>query len=248
MGLLALVGRFLLGWLAGLIVNLLADQLPVRRGVGQPVCAHCAHALPLSQYILLEKCQSCQRNPSSRRYLVQWFLSLAFLSLNIWLPARLLAVEASFILVLFSLLVVVDLEHRLILHPVSIIGACLGLIVGIRLHGPTMTLLGGIVGFGVMLALYWLGELFSAYLAKRRGKPVEEVALGFGDVNLGGVLGLFLGWPGITAGLFIAILAGGFISAIVLLAMVVRRRYQALTALPYAPFLIFSAAVLMFRP
>jgi len=31
----------------------------------------------------------------------------------------------------------------------------------------------------------------------------DEVALGFGDVNLAGIMGLLLGWPGITAGLVI---------------------------------------------
>ena len=37
----------------------------------------------------------------------------------------------------------------------------------------------------------------------------EDVALGFGDVHLSGILGLLLGWPGITGGLFVAIILGG---------------------------------------
>jgi leader peptidase (prepilin peptidase)/N-methyltransferase len=79
-----------------------------------------------------------------------------------------------------------------------------------------------------------------------RGKPVEEDALGYGDVNLSGVLGLMLGWPGILAGLTIAILLGGAVSLIYLLVTVATRRYQAFTAIPYGPFLIAAAIVLLF--
>jgi len=99
-----------------------------------------------------------------------------------------------------------------------------------------------------MLALYYLGELFAKLLARMRGQPVDEVALGFGDVNLAGILGLVMGWPGITACLFIAILIGGLISGIYLVVMVIKRSYRAFTALPYAPFLLLSAVFLLFRP
>jgi leader peptidase (prepilin peptidase)/N-methyltransferase len=99
-----------------------------------------------------------------------------------------------------------------------------------------------------MLLLYFLGELFGRIMAKRRGEPIEEVALGFGDVNLSGVLGLLLGWPGITAGLIFAILAGGLVSAFILARMMLRKEYQAFTALPYAPFLILAGVVFLFRP
>ena len=85
-------------------------------------------------------------------------------------------------------------------------------------------------------------------MARRRGEPIDEVALGFGDVNLSGVLGLMLGWPGITVGLLVAILAGGMVSAFILARMMLRKEYQAYTALPYAPFLILAGAVLLFRP
>jgi len=35
-----------------------------------------------------------------------------------------------------------------------------------------------------MLALYYFGELFRRAMARARKEPIEEVALGFGDVNL----------------------------------------------------------------
>jgi len=59
-------------------------------------------------------------------------------------------------------------------------------------------------------------------------------------------LGLLLGWPGIVAGLVLAILLGGVISLFYLLVMLVLRKYKAFTAIPYGPFLVASAILLLF--
>ena len=149
-------------------------------------------------------------------------------------------------LIYFSLVTVIDLEHRLILHPVSLSGAVLGLIYGSALHGYLPTLLGGAAGFGMMLFFYFLGQLFVRVLSKSRGEEIEEIALGFGDVNLAGVIGLLLGWPGIIAGIFLAILIGGVVSGGFLVLQVLRKKYHAFQALPYGPFLVLSVIILFY--
>ncbi len=150
------------------------------------------------------------------------------------------------LLLYFGVVVVIDLEHRLILHPVSWAGVFLGLAVGIWLHDLRSTLIGGVVGFGLMFALHLFGNLFARVMTRIRGQKIDEVALGFGDVNLSGVLGLLLGWPGIVGGLVLAILFGGAVSLFYLLVMFVLRKYQAFTAIPYGPFLITSAILLLY--
>ncbi len=109
------------------------------------------------------------------------------------------------------------------------------------------TLLGGAFGFGGMLLLYFLGEAFTRYMSKRRGELIDEVALGYGDVNLCGVTGLLLGWPVILAGLLFTIFAGGIGSLLVIAYMLIRKRYNAFTPIPYAPFLIFSVLFYLYR-
>ena len=146
------------------------------------------------------------------------------------------------------LIAIIDIEHRLILHMTSIAGAIIGLGIGIHLHGIIPTLIGGAVGFGVMLAFYFLGEVFVRFMSKRRNETIEEVALGFGDVNLAGITGLLLGWPGIILGLLFTILAGGLISLLIVVIMLVRRQYKAFSAIPYGPFLILSILILLLRP
>ena len=149
-------------------------------------------------------------------------------------------------LILFGLIVVIDLEHRLILHPVSLTGAALGIIFGSINHGFLNTILGGAAGFGIMMVFYMFGNLFIKFLSRRRGEEIDEVALGFGDVNLAGVIGLLLGWPGVIAGVFLAIIIGGVISGIFLLIQIFRKRYEAFQALPYGPFLVISAVLLLY--
>jgi len=77
-------------------------------------------------------------------------------------------------------------------------------------------------------------------------KEVEEVALGFGDVILAAILGALLGYPGIIACLIITILLGGLFSLAYMISMKVRGKFKAFTAIPYAPFMILSAMVLLY--
>jgi leader peptidase (prepilin peptidase)/N-methyltransferase len=110
------------------------------------------------------------------------------------------------------------------------------------------TILGFAAGFGVMILLYYFGTLFIKITSKRRGKESTDVALGFGDVNLGGVIGLILGWPGIFAGLILAIVLAGVFSGVYLIISLVMHKYKKNLAIPYAPFLVLGAFVLLFRP
>lgn len=75
---------------------------------------------------------------------------------------------------------------------------------------------------------------------------MDDVALGFGDVNLSGVLGLMLGWPIILFGLGVAVLIGGAVSLVYIIVKLITRRYQALMALPYGPFLVLGAVLFIY--
>jgi leader peptidase (prepilin peptidase)/N-methyltransferase len=150
------------------------------------------------------------------------------------------------VLIFLVMVALIDIEYRIIMHPVSIAGAVLGLIVGTLRVGLIKALIGGVVGFGSMWQLYMLGVLLIKAIDRLRGRPVNDVALGFGDVNLSGVLGLMLGWPQILVGLVFAVLIGGAISLIYILVKIISRQYQAFMALPYGPFLVTGAAIIIY--
>ena len=193
------------------------------------------------------RCNQCGSFRPWRVWVVELFLVLS--SLWLWRnsPASLGYWVGIVLLAYFILITVIDLEHRLILHITSLVGLLFGLWVGIKLHGFVLTLAGGATGFILMLALYYSGFVYLRISRKLRGiEPEETEALGFGDVNLSGIIGLFLGWPGILLGLILAILLAGFVSLLYLLYMLARRKYHPDSALPYGPFLATSAIILLY--
>jgi leader peptidase (prepilin peptidase)/N-methyltransferase len=237
----------LLGLITGLAVNYLADVLPVTRRFSQPVCLGCQEPAAWQDYILFHSCRYCGKTAAIRKVIVLVFCGAGTLGLWLYPPAKLGFVVGWLLGAYLTVVAVIDLEHKLVLHPVSLVGAVICAGIGIWRHGVLMTLLGGLAGFGFMLGLFYLGALFARWMAKAKGEELDEVALGFGDVILSGVLGLLLGWPGITGGLIIAILIGGLVSIGYLAIRLVTRSYQPFMAIPYAPFLVLGAAWLMYR-
>lgn len=236
----------LFGSASGALVNYLADVLPRGRKLVNPFCIHCGQPFGLSNYFLWPRqCTACGQRRSLRTWIVEAVMTASAMWLYLQPPANISFLLGMALLIYFGVVVVIDLEHKVILHQVSIAGAILGLIAGTLMHGVWITILGGVVGYGLMLGLYALGMLFVRMVSKRRGEVVED-ALGYGDVNLVGVLGLILGWPLILGGLMIAvILAGGF-SLLYILMKALVRKYEAFEAIPYGPFLVAGAVVLIF--
>jgi prepilin signal peptidase PulO-like enzyme (type II secretory pathway) len=243
---ITLILAVILGWIGSLIVNYLSDVLPITRNLSRPDCIDCQVDLELKFYLLNQPCENCGNKPSVRHWIV-FVLGPILAGLIYFIPPPNLGLWGGILwLILFGLIVVIDLEHRLILHPVSLTGAALGIIFGSINHGFLNTIVGGAAGFGIMLVFYMLGNVFIKFLSHKRGEYIDEVALGFGDVNLAGVIGLLLGWPGVIAGVFLAIIIGGVISGIFLLLQIFRKRYEAFQALPYGPFLVISVVLLLY--
>ena len=252
-----------LGWVAGVFINYTSDVLPITRRFGPPVCSNCQATFSWADYLTLHVCRNCGARRSFRTWFVQILTVASFL--YFWLlPPKSLGLPLSLIVfVYFGVIMVIDLEHRLILHPTSAFGAVLGLIAGTYLNsrinnngffvGAGMSLLGGAIGFGVMLLLYKIGELVSRVRARRMQNTGQadddEEALGGGDVYLLGVLGLMLGWPFILNVLVYGVILGGFASAIFLIVMLARRKYASealMVFIPYGPYFILSAIYVLF--
>ena len=251
----------LLGWISGLFINYVADVLPHTRRFSQPTCPHCQTPFSWADYMTLRACKQCGTKRSLRTWLVQVLTVASFM--YFWLvPSKALGLPLSLIvLIYFGIITVIDLEHRLILHPTSLFGAVLGLIVGTVIHSRTdgilygvgKSLLGGLVGFGVMFLIYQFGTLVARIRARKMqaaGLPDdEEEALGGGDVYLAGVLGLMLGWPFIINALMYGVLLGGLVSFLFIFVLAVRRRYSSeafMTFIPYGPYFIFGAFYVLF--
>lgn len=236
------------GVLVAVLLNYLADVLPLTRKFGRPVCHNCGQAFTLKGYLFSFHCPNCKAKPSARYWIVliagvvgSLLLALFPLKpLNFWVSLPLLA--------FLSLIMIIDIEHRAVLIETDIVGFVLGIVYGLIFHSPVETILGGVAGAGIMVVIYFGGILFNNILGKIRHQEMSEVALGLGDVFVCGYLGLIMGWPHIVGMIIIAIILGGVFSLGYILVKMITKKYQAFSAIPYVPFLILAAVIMFYLP
>src|SRR5262245_1914108 len=114
---LTLLIPVLIGWLSGLFVNYASDVLPISRRFSRPTCPHCQNTYSWGDYFTLQSCRNCGKGLSVRTWLVQLLAVASFI--YFWLfPSRWLGFWlGAIVLIYFGILTVIDMEHRLILHP-----------------------------------------------------------------------------------------------------------------------------------
>ena len=243
-----------MGWLAGTLVNYLADVLPFTRRFSQPVCSQCNAPFAWKEYLLFKPCQN-GHSRKARLWLVQ--VTMTAISTYIWIkpPSKIGYVLGLVLVIYFGVIFVIDMEHRLILHPTSIFGSFLGLGIGWLKWGLLPALLGGLGGLLIMLAFYYFGVLFARIRTKRmlaQGMEADdEEALGAGDVILTTILGFIVGWPLIWLCLLYGILLGGFFSLFIVIWLVITRKYgknALMMFIPYGPYFITSAFLIIYFP
>ncbi|HXV97522.1 MAG TPA: prepilin peptidase [Anaerolineae bacterium] len=200
----------LVGFLAGVAINFLADYLPS------------------GQWFSWRTWGWAQRK---RPWLVLGSTAVLFFCLPFWLTEMVNLVINSLYIAILILIIVTDLEHKLIFNLV-VYPAILLALVGSFLVTPDennirLALAGGVVGLVIFGALYGLANLIYGR---------ERIPLGMGDVKLALLLGLMLGWHRIFFCLFWAVILGGVITLLLLLT----RRVGRGTALPYGQYLALS--------
>jgi hypothetical protein len=242
---MSIVICILVGTLAALLLNYLADVLPQTRKFSRPVCRNCEHTFTLKEYLFSFSCPECKVKPSKR----YWIVLIGGMAVSLLLalfPMQPLGYWLSLPLVAFlALVAIIDIEHKAVLMETDIAGAVIGIVYGLLIHKSLSVLLGGVAGAAIMLALYFVGILFNKVLGNIRHKKIDEVALGLGDVFVCGYLGFIMGWTHIVGMVIIAILLGGVFALGYLLVKIITKRYTAFSAIPYVPFLI-CAAIIMF--
>jgi len=245
----------LVGWATGIGINVLADALPFRRRPSWTSCPGCGaprsrleHSAVLASLTHRVSCIYCGHSAGWRPVWVELLCIAGAGWLMLRNPEPLAILRDGVILALFLLIVVIDIEHRLILFSVSIPAMVVIAILQSLdpQRGPVKTLLGGVVGFASFYLLYLLGGVFSRTIGRARRQPIDEVAFGFGDVMLAGLIGLTVGWPGVLVALFLGILAAGLFSLAYVLILLARRRYNAFLPIPYGPFLVLGALAVYF--
>ncbi len=263
----------LVGVLAGIVVNRAADNLPPppRRSLQEtPRCPYCdAPRTRTEQFGILsfalrrDRCHQCGAPLRLRAPRVEITCALAFALLASRFAFDAYLVAVCFFTAVLLLIVVIDIEHKLILNVVSIPCTLLALLVAPIILGGTGTnfetirwnlilfaLLGAAVGYAITYAIYLLGIIFLRVVNRGRTHKITTVAFGLGDVKLAGLLGALVGFPQIIYVLIYAILLGGVGALVAILLQLLRKRGLALgMAIPYGPYLALAAwAFIILRP
>lgn len=231
----------LIGLLTGGVINVLADDWPNRARPSRPHCPNpeCDYIYGPADWLALvrwargeKQCPQCGRLARRRPWLVEISLTLIFALLPLLISQPLTLVVYAFYIAMLSLIIVIDLENRLILDIVTLPGTALALLFSFILPGinPLSALLGAVVG----LLLFWL--IYA--VAKAMFGPG---AIGLGDVKLALLMGAMLGVPDILAALMMGILIGGLVTAVLLAARLVKRG----SYLPYGQYLAVAAILML---
>ncbi|MCC6613015.1 MAG: prepilin peptidase [Anaerolineae bacterium] len=250
---------FIVGLFVGAAINWLADYLPKHQMPGTPRYPDDEVRPPVAWMgltaFLFGKRASSGGAKLSWRYPVIEIVTAVALALTVVVTADdvgLSSLRLLFLLIyvaLFVLITLIDIEHKLILFSVIIPSLAIGLIDALfEPQGPSLSsaLIGAGVGFGVFFLLYMGGFLFTYLLSKSRGREINEVAFGYGDVMLITLSGLILGWENLIFAMFITVFLGalGAILYIVFRALA-GSRYSMFTALPYGPYIVIATTLML---
>ena len=242
---------FVFGAIIGSFLNVCIARIPNDESVIHPPsrCPKCKTRIrfydniPLISYVLLlGRCRDCGERISPRYFAVE--LLMAALAVALYYQFGLgLAFIASFVFVA-ALIVIsfIDLDVRIVPDVISLPGIVIGLLFSVigrfvlndpyeLVPSPWSSILGILIGGGVLLTLAWAYEAFTG---------VE--GMGGGDIKLLAMIGAFLGWPSVPVTLFFSSQGGSVIGLTAMVIKGVGRKY----ALPFAPFLCLGALLYLF--
>ncbi|GAA0707878.1 prepilin peptidase [Dactylosporangium roseum] len=234
-----------LGLAVGSFLNVVIHRVPRGESLLRPAshCPQCTapvrpwHNVPLLGWLLLRgRCADCAAPISVRYPLVEVGTAVLFVAvtarfgLSASLPAWLYLAAVAVALALIDL-DVLRLPNAIVLP--SYVVAPLLLLPAVVVERDWAAGLRGLVAMAALWVFYFLLSL------------VYPGGMGFGDVKLAGVLGLYLGWLGwssVAVGTFAAFLLGGIVGAVLLVTGRAGRR----TAMPFGPSMLAGALLALF--
>jgi leader peptidase (prepilin peptidase)/N-methyltransferase len=234
----------LFGLIIGSFLNVVIWRVPRGESIARPpsACPSCGTQIrprdniPVLGWLVLRgRCRDCAARISARYPLVEAGTAVLFALVAVRFGDHPAVVPAYLYLAAISIaLALIDLDVKRLPDVLTLPSYGVGfvLLAAASLHSPH-GLLRSVLGAAAMFAVYF--ALCFAYPA----------GMGFGDVKLSGVLGLYtayLGWDVWGAGLLLGFFLGGFFGIGLLLLGKGGRK----TAVPFGPFMLLGAFLAIF--
>lgn len=240
---------FLFGLIVGSFLNCVIYRLETGGSFlkGRSFCPHCKHQLswpdliPLISFLILKgRCRYCSQKISWQYPLVEISTATLFLipvinrsptSIN-WPDLFIYWIVACFLIIIF----VYDLKHYIIpdkvIYPAILVSCIWYFVSGIFFHLYTKYDILNTIYSAVGAAIFFLLIVLIS----------NEKWMGFGDVKLAFLMGLFLGWPNILVALFLAF----FIGAIIGIGLIATGKKTLKSEVPFGPFLVAGTFISLF--
>ncbi|MFA5021900.1 MAG: prepilin peptidase [Patescibacteria group bacterium] len=225
---------FILGLIVGSFLNVVILRLGTKKSffTGRSQCPCCGKKIaaydniPLVSFILLRgHCRNCKKNISWQYPLIELLTAFIFVwfSLRFGLTAQFLiySIFSSFLIVIF----VYDLKNYLILDQITIPAMVIAFFSSLYLGlGLGNIILAAIIGSGFFALQYFISK----------GKWVGD-----GDIRLGALMGLMLGWKFLLVALFLAYIIGSIFG----LTLILVGKKKMSSAVPFGPFLTLGTFI-----
>lgn len=214
---------------------------------GRSMCPHCRHQLagkdliPVLSWVSLGgKCRYCKKPISVQYPLVELSGALLFIASYVWWPFELAGYVdyvrfGIWLVVLTELLILFIYDLKWLILPDAVTLPLIALVIaeivfrGIFQEGPEAVR-------DAIFGMLSIGGFFYALFIVSKGRWI-----GGGDVKLGILLGLLLGWPASLVGMAIGFYSATIVVVILMLLKKVKRSQH----IPFGPFLIFGAITAM---
>ena len=225
----------ILGLSVGSFLNVCVSRLPAGESLLRPRsrCPSCGERIawfdniPVLSWVLLGgRCRRCRGRISIRYPMLEILTGAIWVGLAIAYGPTWRALQGAILLSLLLAISLIDARHYLIPDALSLGGLGAGLALSLLPGPPSVltALLGGALGFGVLLLVGLLGEWI-----------FKKPAMGGGDIKMMAMVGAFLG----PAGAMLTIFLGALVGTLVFAPVSIRTRKE----VPFGVFLGLGAAI-----
>ena len=235
---------FIFGLAVGSFLNCIIYRMEIGKSAlnGRSFCPYCKHQLewqdliPVLSFLFLKvRCRYCRQKISLQYPLLEIATGILFvlifsnwnLEFGIWNLAYLFIISC-FLIIIF----VYDLKHYIIQDKIIYPAIVIAFLYQLFNHWPLI-----INHLNFIYSALGASFFFLLIVLASRGK-----GMGVGDIKLGFLMGLILGWPNILVALFLAFLIG----AIIGVGLIINRKKTLKSEVPFGPFLVTGTFLALF--
>lgn len=228
------------GLAIGSFLNVCIHRLPSGKSIVRPGshCPKCGEAIrsrdniPVLSYLLLKgKCRNCGGRISFRYPVVEVASALMLVLIYMRFGPTIEFFGYGYFCLALLVIFFTDIDKRIIPDRVVYPSLVLGLVFTALTREIVSGLLGMVLGFCVLLFVGWLGRLI-----------FRKEAMGGGDIKMAAVVGIFLGWKLLLVGLFLSVVLGAVVGAVIM----AMRGKEGGSEIPFGSFMAIGSIVSLF--